>query len=131
MLGAIVLVAGLLAAAALYLAAPAEKNAPLLGIDIRTNRDRSQLERMGGKGYVMFKDIDEWFAGLWQGRQLGVTIAVLAVVGFMLCRGLARVQEDQALEEGLAPADGIQSADTASPPVAPSGGPAPVEDKHP
>lgn len=93
-LGRIVLVGGLIAAAVIYFTAPADRSAALLGIDIRTNRDRSQLERMGGKGYVMFKDIDEWFATLWQGQRLGYTIGVLSALGFLLCRGIARVHED-------------------------------------
>lgn len=93
--GLIILLGGLIAGATIYFTAPPERKG-LLGIDIRTNRDRSQLERMGGKGYVMFKDIDEWFATLWHGRRLGCTIGVLSALGFLLCRGMARVQEDHA-----------------------------------
>ncbi len=38
-----------------------------------------QLQRFGGKSAVLFDELGRWFDGLWQGRQLGVTIAWLSV----------------------------------------------------
>jgi hypothetical protein len=92
--GVIVLFAGLGAAATIYFTAQSDEKLGILGIDIRTNRQRGQMERMGGKGYVMLSDFDEWFAGLWHGRRLGSTVGVLSLLGFLLSRGLARVHED-------------------------------------
>ena len=39
-----------------------------------------QLERFGGKAAVMFDQFNRWFAGLWEGRQLGVTVAWITIV---------------------------------------------------
>jgi len=98
-LGTALLFSGLLAAATIYVTAQVDESAGILGIDIPTKRDRNQLERMGGKSYVMFKELDDWFATLWHGRRLGLTVGALSVLAFLLCRGLARVQEDIATEE--------------------------------
>lgn len=92
--GVVVLVAGLLAAAIGYNVAPVEETGGTLGVDIRTNRDRLQLQRMGGSSYIMLKDFDDWFASLWHGRRLACTIGVLASVTFLLCRGVAHVHEN-------------------------------------
>jgi hypothetical protein len=37
------------------------------------------LRRFGGKAAVLFDDFDRWFAGLWHGRTLGLTVASLGV----------------------------------------------------
>ena len=99
-LGVVILWGGLIAAAIVYARAQPEEKAGILGVDIRTNRDRMQLERMGGKSYVMLKDFDDWFAGLWHGRSLAGTIGVLSILGYWVCRGLARVEQDIAESEG-------------------------------
>ncbi len=44
------------------------------------------LRRFGGKAAVLFDDFNRWFAGLWRGRALGVTVASISVV---LAGGLA------------------------------------------
>jgi len=38
----------------------------------------SQLQRFGGKTAVLFDDIHRWFASLWVGRRLGLTIICLS-----------------------------------------------------
>ena len=38
-----------------------------------------ELERFGGKTSVVFDEFGRWFAGLWEGRQLASTIAVLSI----------------------------------------------------
>jgi hypothetical protein len=98
-LGIIILLAGLVAAPAIYFTAPPERKLGILGLDIRTNRERNQLERIGGSNYVLLKDFDDWFATLWHGRRLGGTVAVLSVLGFLLCRGLAYAEEGLAYDE--------------------------------
>ncbi len=38
-----------------------------------------ELERFGGKASVVFDEFGRWFGGLWQGRNLALTIAVLSI----------------------------------------------------
>lgn len=51
-----------------------------------------ELERFGGKASVVFDEFDRWFAGLWRGKTLGITIGCLAtmvsVVLFLLASSL-------------------------------------------
>ena len=37
------------------------------------------LERYGGKANVVFDEFGRWFAGLWQGKRLAITIACLSI----------------------------------------------------
>jgi hypothetical protein len=43
------------------------------------------MEYLGGKANVMANDIDTWFVGLWHGRNLAYTLAVLTVVIALIC----------------------------------------------
>jgi hypothetical protein len=36
------------------------------------------LLRFGGRASVLFDDFNRWFAGLWRGKALGVTIGWLS-----------------------------------------------------
>jgi hypothetical protein len=103
--GLVLLITGVVAGATIYFRTPADDSPAILGIDIRTNRQRNQLERMGGTSYVLMSDFSDWFDSLWRGRRLGGTIGVLSVIGFLACRGLARVHEDylRELSQGAAP----------------------------
>lgn len=38
------------------------------------------LQRFGGKASVVFDEFDRWFADLWRGRNLGITIGSLAIL---------------------------------------------------
>ena len=38
------------------------------------------LQRFGGRASVLFDDFDRWFAGLWHGRTLGLTIGALSAL---------------------------------------------------
>jgi hypothetical protein len=53
-----------------------------------------ELQRFGGKAAVIFDEFNRWFAGLWQGKSLGVTIGWLSVfasaVVFLVARRLDR-----------------------------------------
>jgi hypothetical protein len=50
-----------------------------------------QIERFGGKAAVLFDDFNRWFASLWVGKTLGITIvclsAAVAAVLFWIARG--------------------------------------------
>ena len=37
------------------------------------------LQRFGGKAAVLAAELDRWFAGLWQGRTLAFTVAILGI----------------------------------------------------
>ncbi len=91
--GTLLLVAGLIAAAVLYALAEPEAPRGLLGVDVRTNRDTLDLQKMGGRSYVVFHDFSRWFADRWHGEQLAYTVATLALVSFVLSRWLANFLE--------------------------------------
>ncbi|HTL68042.1 MAG TPA: hypothetical protein VL200_10300 [Lacunisphaera sp.] len=88
--GAVVLAAGLAAAVMLYVFAPEERDPGLIGVDVPTNAERHQLERMGGKTYVLAKDFSDWFGSLWHGRRLAYTVGALSLAGFLGARWAAR-----------------------------------------
>ena len=48
-----------------------------------------QLERYGGKMAVMFDDINRWMAARFEGKQLGITIAVAGVAAALIVYALA------------------------------------------
>jgi hypothetical protein len=88
--GALILLSGLLAAAAIYFSAGDEEG-DVLGYEIinghayaiATNDSkmyRHDLERFGGKAAILADDLNRWFAALWTGRQLARTVAILALV---------------------------------------------------
>ena len=55
-----------------------------------TKMYRRELQRFGGKAALLFDDFNRWFAGLWRGRSLAVTVAwitaFISVVLFLLAR---------------------------------------------
>jgi hypothetical protein len=88
--GIMVLMGGLLAGLIIYFSAPAEQERDMiLGVDVRTNRDVLELEKMGGKSAVVMADFEEWFASIWHGRRLAYTVAVLSIGGFAGCYVMA------------------------------------------
>ncbi len=55
-----------------------------------TKMYRRELQRFGGKAALIFDDFNRWFAGLWRGKSLAVTVAwitaFISVVLFLLAR---------------------------------------------
>ena len=95
----LVLIAGLGIGAAIYFTAPEEIEAGayvIIGdtaypVDPASSRTyRRDLERFGGKASLVFDDLDRWFAELWRGKTLGVTVASLGVCAAALLFFLAR-----------------------------------------
>jgi hypothetical protein len=43
-----------------------------------SKRYRRDLEMFGGKASVLFDEFGRWFARLWQGKRLGLTLAALS-----------------------------------------------------
>lgn len=88
LIGAAILLAGLLGAVAIYATASDERS-DTLGYEIvdgvaypivahDSKRYRHDLERFGGKAAVLADDFNRWFAGLWIGKGLANTVATLA-----------------------------------------------------
>ena len=76
----VVLVLGLASALGMYLAADEAPASAALAEMHGSKPYVHQLERFGGKAAVMFDRFNRWFAGLWEGRQLGVTVAWITIV---------------------------------------------------
>jgi len=88
--GVVILVAGLIGAALIYWLT-ADSAVKKTEIEFANPRAYEyQIERLGGKATVYVVRFNEWFTGLWQGRQLVFTVAVLAVVIALICFWLAK-----------------------------------------
>ena len=93
------LVAGLLGAATIYLLAEDDETASAYVIvgdtayPVDPTRSKAyvrQLERFGGKAAVLFDEFNRWFAGLWQGKALGITVAWISIFVALVLFALAR-----------------------------------------
>jgi len=88
--GVVILVAGLIGAALIYWLT-ADSAVKKTEIEFANPRAYEyQIERLGGKVTVYVVRFNEWFTGLWQGRQLAFTVAVLAVVIALICFWLSK-----------------------------------------
>jgi len=79
-IAAAIVLAGLIAALAIYLtAAPPSENP--LGYNPEDSKEYlRQLEMYGGKANVLAVELRQWFDSLWQGKTLALTVAVLSVL---------------------------------------------------
>jgi hypothetical protein len=75
-----VLILGLASALGIYLAADEASGSAALAEMHGSKPYVHQLERFGGRAAVMFDQFSRWFAGLWEGRQLGITVAWITVL---------------------------------------------------
>lgn len=84
----IILATGLIAAAVIYqLSSPeALDNSANLLVSKKYLHD---LEVYGGRANVIQDEFLRWFEGLWEGKQLGITIAVITGFIFLALRFLA------------------------------------------
>jgi hypothetical protein len=78
--GVAILVVGLVAAALIYAFASEDRDLELAAEIAGGRMYQHNLELMGGKLGVLLADVDNWFASLWHGKRLAVTIAVLSIV---------------------------------------------------
>ena len=80
----VILAAGFAAAVVIYLTARPLADNPL-GYDPLQNKAYvHELELYGGKYNVIMAEFREWFDGLWRGKQLGITVAVLTLLAAYL-----------------------------------------------
>jgi hypothetical protein len=84
--GVVILVAGLLSAALIYVFAADTEATVELG-DRRVNE--FQIERIGGKATVYVVRFNEWLGSLWHGRQLAVTLGIISIVIALVCFWIA------------------------------------------
>ncbi|WP_243286987.1 hypothetical protein [Geothrix terrae] len=75
-----ILTAGLGGAALIYLRAAPQGANPLGYEPEDTKKYLRELEVYGGKVNVLITEFRRWFEGLWQGRSLAVTVAVLTLM---------------------------------------------------
>jgi len=79
----LVLLIGLGAAAAIYFTAddePQLSTSYVVVMDPATTKTYvRELRRFGGNAAVLFDEFNRWFASLWHGRALGLTVAWIAI----------------------------------------------------
>ena len=96
---ALVLAVGVVAGVSIYLAAEDEPESTSYVIvgdaayPVDPTRSKTyvrQLERFGGKAAVLFDEFNRWFASLWQGKALGITVAWISIFVALVLFALAR-----------------------------------------
>ncbi|MCK9382480.1 MAG: hypothetical protein M0P95_15630 [Sulfuritalea sp.] len=84
-----VLVVGLSVSAVVFATAAPEVENDYFGVYVtsihNSKRQLLELERIGGKAAVVAVELSDWFDGLWHGRRLAGTLAVLSVAASLLC----------------------------------------------
>ena len=89
LIGILVLLLGLVAAALIYVTSK-DDSGPAVGYVVAdgtvyaiapadSKRFRHDLELYGGKAALLADDFGNWFAGLWKGRALAYTLAVISI----------------------------------------------------
>jgi hypothetical protein len=89
--GVAILLVGLLGAALIYVFAADDEDTDLASEIASGRMYKHNLELMGGKFAVYADQFNRWFAGLWHGRPLAYTVAVLAVAIALVCFWVARL----------------------------------------
>jgi hypothetical protein len=77
---AAIALAGLMAAVVIYLTATPPPDNPLGYRPEDSKQYLRELELYGGKANVLVSEFRQWFEGLWHGKALAVTVAVLSVL---------------------------------------------------
>lgn len=79
-ISAAILLVGLIISFGIYLAAPDEsEDLTIYGFE-HSKAYRHDLELYGGKANVLVSEFMQWFGGLWHGKSLAYTIAVITIV---------------------------------------------------
>src|SRR5215467_10258918 len=77
--GVAVLVSGLVAATLIYIFATDDQDAEAAREIAEGRMYQRNLEVMGGKLMVYLAQFNDWFASLWHGTSLALTVAVLSI----------------------------------------------------
>ena len=92
----VTLLTGLAVSAALYItAADVADNALVEGFR-NSKVFRRDMELYGGKMSLIGEQLSRWFTGLWQGRQLAITVGCISVVIALALFLIARLNRDEA-----------------------------------
>ena len=94
LISVLILVVGLCGAILIYVTAPdgaysAESYVIVNGVAYPVDQTHSkayvhELQRFGGKAAVVFDDLYRWFAGLWQGKSLAISVAWISVFASLM-----------------------------------------------
>ena len=76
----LILLVGLGSSALIYLTADNEPDNDVFYEYQHSKKYKHDLELYGGKANVLANDFIGWFAGLWQGRSLALTITCITIV---------------------------------------------------
>jgi hypothetical protein len=74
-----VLVLGLCSAALIYMTADAVPESAAIEEMQMSKQYARELQRFGGKAAVLFDEFNRWFASLWHGKSLAVTLAWISI----------------------------------------------------
>jgi len=80
LIAAAILLVGLSSSVLIYFTAPDESGSSLVNEFEGSKKFKHDLELYGGKWNVVANEFIDWFAGLWQGKTLAFTIAVISIV---------------------------------------------------
>lgn len=94
-----ILAAGLASAVVVYVAAGPDADDPAGYDPMQTKTYLHDLELYGGKANVLAAQFREWFTGLWLGRNLAFTIAVLTVLVVLALRYVAAAGTFEPLDD--------------------------------
>jgi hypothetical protein len=89
--GVAVLLLGLVSAAVIYIVAPDDGGADPAAQIASGRIYEYNIERIGGMAAVYAARFNRWLAGLWHGRSLAYTVAVLSVAIALVCFVVARM----------------------------------------
>jgi hypothetical protein len=89
--GVAILLVGLVGAALIYVFAADDGDTDRASEIVSGRMYKHNLELMGGKFAIYADQFNQWFAGLWHGRPLAYTVAVLAVAIALVCFWVARL----------------------------------------
>ena len=97
------LLVGLGSALVIFLAAAPEVVDPLVGDQFADKKYLREMRVIGGQGNVLAAEFNDWFAGLWHGRELAGTVAVLTVVTVLVFRFVATHPDSETPAEAAGP----------------------------
>ncbi len=75
-----ILAAGFVAGLLVYVSAPPSSEDPLADQAYQSKQYQRQMEEYGGAVNELASGFREWFAGLWHGKTLGVTLFCLSAL---------------------------------------------------
>ncbi|GAB2897792.1 hypothetical protein LSG25_15780 [Paralcaligenes sp. KSB-10] len=84
--GVVILAVGLISAALIYILA-ADNQVDEIGSGKQYD---FAVERIGGKAAVWAVHFNQWFGGLWHGKQLAFTLAFISIGAALVCFLIAR-----------------------------------------